>query len=116
MQLNIPRGLDWSRARPDGAAWLSTLPEIVGTCVERWGLRLGEPFEGGNASLTVPGELPDGTEAVLKVNLPDMESEREPDALAFWNDQGAVRLLASDPSRRAQLIVSARDELSLLEW
>ena len=108
MSLVIPSDLDWWRSRPDGAAWLSALPEIVGTCVERWGLRLGEPFEGGNASLVAPGELPDGTEAVLKVSFPDEESAREPDALAFWNGKAVVRLLDSDPSRRALLIERCR--------
>ena len=107
MQLNIPRGLDYWRSRPDGAARLSTLPEIVGACVERWGLRLGEPLDAW-ASLVIPCELPDGREAVLKVMFLDEESRHQADALAFWNGEGAVRLIANDPLRQALLVERCR--------
>jgi streptomycin 6-kinase len=46
----------------------------------------------------------DGVPAVLKVNFPEDESEREPDALAHWDGRGAVRLLEYDEPRRALLI------------
>jgi streptomycin 6-kinase len=48
---------------------------------------------------------PDGTEAVVKVQLPDdVESEHEAEALRFWDGRGAVRLLAHEPAERALLI------------
>ena len=65
---------------------------------------MGEPYSGGNVAWVAPAELPDGTPAVLKVNFPERESEREGDALAFWAGEGAVRLLAEDESRRALLL------------
>lgn len=108
MELKIPAGLAWWRARPDGAAWLTALPEIVEACAERWALRLGEPFEPASVSLVIPCELPDSMEAVLKVNFPDEESVGEPDALAHWNGDGAVRLLFSDRAQRALLIERCR--------
>ncbi len=53
--------------------------------------------------------LPDGTEAVLKVAHDfDTESEREPEALRFWNGEGAVHLLAHDPATRSMLIERCR--------
>lgn len=52
----------------------------------------------------MPVELPDGGDAVLRVNLPDPDSEREADALAHWDGCGAVRLLASDEGLRALLV------------
>jgi streptomycin 6-kinase len=52
----------------------------------------------------VPVRLPDGGEAVLKVNFPEPESEHEADALASWDGNGAVRLLAQDTERRALLV------------
>ncbi len=73
-------------------------------CGALWELRLGEPFENANVSLVVPVELPGGDDAVLKINLPEPESEREPDALACWDGRGAVRLLASNEGLRALLI------------
>lgn len=49
--------------------------------------------------------LPDGTEAVLKIAHDlDTESVHEPEALAFWAGQGAVRLIDHDPATRAMLI------------
>jgi streptomycin 6-kinase len=41
---------------------------------------------------------------VLKVNFPELESEREADALAHWAGEGAVRLLAENEARRALLV------------
>jgi len=47
----------------------------------------------------------DGTPAVLKQNPPDaVESDHEALALALWDGEGAVRLLAHDPARRALLL------------
>lgn len=49
--------------------------------------------------------LPDGTEAVLKVaHELDTESIQEPEALRFWDGEGAVRLIDHDPETRAMLI------------
>jgi streptomycin 6-kinase len=70
-----------------------------------WRLELGEPYESPHAQLVAPARLPDGTVAVVKVQLPDdVESVHEPDALQFWDGQGAVRLLAHAPAARALLI------------
>jgi streptomycin 6-kinase len=101
--MRVPASLDWWRDVPGGAEWLDTLPTIVDACAELWGLRVGRPFAGGNVSLVVAVER--GEErAVLKVNFPEEETEREPDALAHWDGRGAVRLLAYDETRRALLI------------
>jgi streptomycin 6-kinase len=75
------------------------------TFPEKWRLELGEPFDAPFSELVAPARLPDGTEAVLKVQLSwDTESEQEADALRFWDGRGAVRLLAHDPASRALLI------------
>jgi streptomycin 6-kinase len=63
---------------------------------ERWSLTLGEPYEQGAAGYTTRAELDDGTPAVLKLVHPHRESEHEADALAAWDGDGAVRLLARD--------------------
>ncbi|MBM2823118.1 MAG: aminoglycoside/hydroxyurea antibiotic resistance kinase [Thermoleophilia bacterium] len=102
--MRVPAGLDWWRDVSGGAEWLASLPSIVEACAELWTLRVGAPFTGGNVSLVVQVECEDGTPAVLKVNFPDEESEREPDALRLWDGRGAVRLLAYDEGRRALLV------------
>lgn len=49
-------------------------------------------------------ERDDGSLAVLKLNAPERESEREADALALWSECGAVRLLARDAIERSLLL------------
>jgi streptomycin 6-kinase len=73
-------------------------------CVERWQLRLGEPYPPGAAGYAVRAELPDGTPAVLKLGHPHRESEQEADALERWDGDGAVRLLARDDEHWALLL------------
>jgi streptomycin 6-kinase len=102
--IGVPAALDWWRGERGGAEWLDRLPRLVAECAELWSLRVGEPFAGGNVAWVAPAELPDGTQAVLKVNFPERESEREGAALGFWDGEGAVRLLAEDEGRRALLL------------
>lgn len=102
--MDPPEGLDWVRTTPAGRTWLGTLPTWLAECTERWSLRLGPPFRYAYASLALPADLPDGTAAVLKLQYPDEDSRHEADALAQWNGDGAIRLLAHDPERRALLV------------
>jgi streptomycin 6-kinase len=84
--------------------WLEHVPDLVAQCVEEWELQLGEPYEPGAAGYSVRAELPDGRSAVLKLIYPHRESEHEADALALWDGQGAVKLLARDDGRHAMLL------------
>ena len=102
--MRIPSGLDWWHEVPGGAEWLVSLPSLVEACADRWSLRVGAPFEEGHVSLVVQVECEDGTPAVLKINFPEEETEREPDALRHWDGRGTVRLHAYDESLRALLI------------
>jgi streptomycin 6-kinase len=106
--MKVPFSLDWWRFEPGGAEWLAALPSIVEACADMWRLGVGEPYEDGHVSLVVRAEREDGTPAVLKVNFPDEESEREPDALLHWGGRGAVRLLEHDEARRALLVERCR--------
>ena len=103
------------RDEPGGAAWLAALPTLVEECVERWSLTIGEAFGHGYSSLAMPARLPDGTDAVLKVELPHREAEHEAAALRAWNGNGAVRLLDDDPARCAFLVERARPGSHLTE-
>jgi streptomycin 6-kinase len=108
MTIGIPATLEPWRNREGGGEWLSRLPGIVEECCERWDLTLGEAFEAASVSFVAAVQLRDGDEAVLKVNFPHRESEREPDALSFWDGRGTVRLLQSAPEHRALLIEHCR--------
>jgi len=100
----IPAGLTWLRGTEAGRAWLDALPRLVRECAERWGLRLGEPFQDAFVSLPLPATLPDRTDVVLKIQFPGRESEHEAAALAHWNGDGAIQLLARDAERHAMLL------------
>jgi hypothetical protein len=56
----------------------------------------------------VAAQLPDGGDAVLKINLRDAETKHEGDAFERWQGRGAVRLLAHDRERWALLIERCR--------
>jgi streptomycin 6-kinase len=69
-----------------------------------WGLELGEPFALSNYSYVAPAS----DDAVLKVAWAgDDESLHDVAALELWDGNGAVRVLRSDPARRAQLLERA---------
>ncbi len=84
--------------------WLERVPELVQEYVDRWELELGDPYVQGAAGYAVRADLPDGTEAVLKLVYPHREAEHEAAALAVWDGHGAVRLLDSHADGRAMLI------------
>jgi streptomycin 6-kinase len=69
-----------------------------------WKVELGEPFALALHSFAAPA----GDDAALKV-VParHWESDHEPDALAHWGGDGAVRLLRHDRARRAFLVERA---------
>jgi streptomycin 6-kinase len=102
------RGLTWLRHQPGGSAWLDALDEIVAHCAAEWELTPGKPFEDSHVSLAVPVTTPDGEEAVLKVDFPDVETECADAALQVWDGDGAVRLFESDHERRSLLIERCR--------
>jgi streptomycin 6-kinase len=106
--VEIPPKLEWWRATSEGAAWLDRLPRLVAECAEQWSLRLEEPFAGGVVSYCAPAGA-----AVLKINFPEWETAQEADALAHWDGNGAVRLLARDDERNALLMERCRPGTSL---
>ena len=85
-------------------------------CVREWSLtEVGEPFPYAFASLAMPVVGDGGVDAVLKVQFPDREGRHEADALALWDGDGAVRLLARDRGRSALLIERCRPGTALAE-
>lgn len=83
---------------------LADLGATAAAVADEWGLELGAPFPFARWSFAAPA----GDGAVLKVTAQsDDEALHEADALAFWDGDGAVRLLRRDPARRAFLIERA---------
>jgi streptomycin 6-kinase len=104
---DVHEGLAWAQKSEEGRDWLGRLPGLVDACAEEWSLTLGEPFAYAFASLAFPATREDGSAAVLKIQFPDRESEHEAAALELIDGDGAVRLIADDPGRRALLLEHA---------
>ena len=112
----IPDGLARFATETGGAAlqWLEALPDLVAACADRWDLTLAPPFE-TEISYVAPVVRADGTNAVLKITLPDPESREEAAALRHWDGEGAVRLLDADGERSALLLERLEPGTSLWE-
>ena len=102
--LSLPASLRWLERVPTGRTWLASLPVLVQECCERWGLDHGTPYQDSYVSLVLPVRDQLGTDAVLKMQYPDAESEHEAAALATWAGNGAVLLLEHAPDLHALLI------------
>jgi len=95
--------LAFAERGPDWAAFVDRLPHLVRDLLAEWRLELDGPPGWGYCSLVLP-VLRDGERAVLKLAFPDVESEHEALGLQRLAGDGAVRLLAADPRRRALLL------------
>lgn len=82
-------------AFPNGAAWLETLPALIGECASRWRLSVEEPFE-LSFSYVAPARTAAGRQVVLKIAVPNAELRSGIEALRHYDGRGAVRLLEFD--------------------
>ena len=111
----LPDGLRAIGESASGRAWLATLPHVLDEVAEQWGLRIGDPFPDGSASLTLRACRTDGAPVVLKLQFAHREAEHEAAALACWDGSGAVRLLAHDAGRHALLLELCQPGTPLFE-
>ena len=74
------------------------------TLCRRWSLRPGRRLPGGSASYLTTVLRADGSEAVLKVALPEPDPDRHAAALRAADGRGYVRLLEADPATGALLL------------
>lgn len=92
-----------TRAGEAGLQWIDRLPGLVAALCQQWGLVIaGEPMH-GYLGLVVPVRRADEL-CVLKVSWRDESTEHEALALSTWNGNGAVRLLAAQPTLGALLL------------
>ncbi|MGW0500769.1 aminoglycoside phosphotransferase family protein [Streptomyces sp. NPDC003007] len=105
--IDIPRELAASQEKFNGEAgraFIAGLPELTERFLDHWDLRPDGPAMHGVSALVLPVVRADGTAAVLKLQIPDEESEGEPVALRAWNGDGAVRLLDHDEPTGTMLL------------
>jgi streptomycin 6-kinase len=76
----------------NGAAWLDSLPEVIGACERDWHIVAGKPFDLSYSYVT-PARNARGEEFVLKVCAGGPEFNSEIEALQAWSGGAAVQLL-----------------------
>jgi len=90
-----------------GQQWLEAFPERLEAAEKRWGITIGDPFDpGGFTSWAAPAITQVGEDVVYKCVIPHDEAVGEDAALAAYDGDGAVRLVASQPSTFELLIES----------
>lgn len=100
---------------PEERAWIADLPDLAARCLRRWDLTLdGDPMY-GYVALVLPVRRADGTPAVLKLPWPHEEGEHEALALSLWDGDGAVRLLAHEPSDWSMLLERLEPDADLMD-
>jgi streptomycin 6-kinase len=97
-----------------GEVWLRTLPALVAGLARRWRLALGAPFP-LSYNYVVAARRADGTEAVLKIGVPNDELAREIWALRQYDGNGTCRLLEADQTRFAMLLERLRPGTMLVK-
>lgn len=88
----------------EGQAWVGALPDVLAELCGRWSLRLGRPLAGGSASYLTAVVRADGSDAVIKVALPGVDTAGHAAALRAADGRGCVRVLEVDPARGALLL------------
>jgi len=89
-----------------GQAWLAALPDLIAQLCESWALTVEDELSGGTSAWVARVRQADGTQAVLKIALPDATSEREIAVLLAAEGRGYVRVLAAAPEHRAVVLES----------
>jgi streptomycin 6-kinase len=88
----------------EGQAWLERLPDLIAHCAERWDLTVESRVPGLSYGFVAHASTADGTEAVLKLSVPNPELVTEIEALRIFRGRGVVELLEADLELSALLL------------
>jgi streptomycin 6-kinase len=99
----------------DGRHWLQSLPTLLDEIASIWDVRIKPPFQDLSMNYVAPAILGDGSEAVLKVGVPNPELAFEIAALTAFNGFGAIRLLKSNQELGALLLERLRPGEPLIQ-
>jgi streptomycin 6-kinase len=90
---------------PEGAAWLSDLPDLVRRLERDWGVVAGSAMQGGTESYVTSATTHDGVEVVMKLCFPgDRTFDQKAQTLESARGRGYVRMLRHDRARGAMLL------------
>lgn len=98
----------------EGARWLKGLGGLIGSCSERWAIRVMPSFEPLSYNYVAPAVRADGSDVVLKLGVPDEELRAEIESLRLFGGCGIVRLLEVDEDAGALLLERLRPGTSVV--
>lgn len=88
----------------EGESWLASIPSLIETYEKKWNIKVKPPFP-LSYNYVAPAIRANGHEVVLKIGFPkDPEIHSEIQALTYFNGDGCVKLLESDPKQAVFLI------------
>ncbi|WP_026421144.1 aminoglycoside phosphotransferase family protein [Actinokineospora inagensis] len=98
MPITVPPRLRayYAKHSPEHLPWLTDLPTLATTALDRWNLHPDGPPRHGMVAIVIPVHRPDGTPAALKLQPRDHENDGEAPALRHWHGDGTVHLLDHD--------------------
>jgi streptomycin 6-kinase len=86
-----------------GRRYLAALPDLLYDAARRWNLSLGAPFL-LSYNYVCAVTRADGTPAVLKIGVPNIELNSEIEALRIYEGRGACQLLDADAGQGMLLL------------
>jgi streptomycin 6-kinase len=104
--ITVPRAVR-NKARAFGAeSWLAALPALVAELEHQWSIVVGAQFEDPTEAFVAAATRADGTDAVLKLNVPRPgdATQEEVTALRIAGGDGCVALFEDDIDRGALLL------------
>ena len=92
----------------EGRRWLRDLPRVIEAIESEWQLEVGAAIVGGSGAFVANAVCVDGSDAVLKLAIPDglagnCPFDRELHALRLGAGRGFVPVIRADEPRRAML-------------
>src|SRR3989338_9103569 len=79
-----------------GRIWLESIPQIIKTYKQKWKLEVFPPFP-LSYNYVAPAKTIEGQYVVLKISFPkNTEFNAEIEALRFFNEKAAIKILEED--------------------
>lgn len=97
----------------EGRRWIAGLPATLEAYAQRWSLTLGKPFS-LSYNYVAPVLRADGSEAVLKLGIPNRELLSEMHALQVFAGRCIVQLLEADFEHQVFLLERIRPGVELV--
>ena len=88
----------------EGNDWLDRLPSIIISCEKQWGLSVTSIVPHLSYNFAAIAVRSDGTDAILKIGIPNKELATEIEALRLYRGRYAVELLEDDPNQGTLLL------------